>query len=113
MRLRLKLKLATPQLLVRVNGALVPWKPKSRKRQMKICPTCSSSTDVLFINTVTKMRFCRRCAARECPSCLLLTLSDVDFLCDCGIDAQDFLRFVTFLDAPFERVGGGTGQEEK
>ena len=58
---------------------------------MKICPTCNAQVAVLIINLQNGKRFCHHCAGEVCPSFLphfVLTVDDVRFLRDCGIDPE-------------------------
>jgi hypothetical protein len=56
-----------------------------------ICPACGTDAAVLITNVVTGSQFCHHCAAAECPSFLphfVLTLEDVRFMRDCGINPE-------------------------
>jgi hypothetical protein len=58
---------------------------------MKTCPTCNSQVVVLIVNVQTGQRFCHHCGSRECPTFLphfVLTVDDVQFLRDCGINPE-------------------------
>jgi hypothetical protein len=52
---------------------------------MRICPACNATVVVIITDLATGKRFCHHCA--DLPF-LLLTLKDIRFLLDCGIDPQ-------------------------
>ena len=55
-----------------------------------ICPVCNSDVALLIVNVRSGDKYCQQCA-RSGPGFLpgfVLTLEDVGFLRDCGIDPE-------------------------
>lgn len=53
-----------------------------------ICPTCSRDASVLVTNIKDGTQFCHACAPPSFLPHFVLTVEDVQFLRDCGIDAE-------------------------
>jgi hypothetical protein len=56
-----------------------------------ICPAYGTDAAVLITNVATGSQLCHHCADTECPSFLpnfVLTLEDVRFMRDCGINPE-------------------------
>jgi hypothetical protein len=72
---------------------------------MKTCPTCNARVAVLIVNVQTGQRFCHHCASQVCPSFLphfVLTVDDVQFLRDCGINPE-----ISRIEAALTRTDDG------
>jgi hypothetical protein len=52
------------------------------------CPSCGTTATVLIMNVQTQKHFCSGCAPSSFLPNFILTVDDVGFMMDCGINPE-------------------------